>query len=479
MKRFLLFSVIAVMLFMNQPARTENVTLTIPVLQKTYSAEQLEDSSQLAAGFISKTMAAGMDSFESNKASAGKHLSGPARNMYSLITADILSVANGKNSSTKLVYSAEEVYEKTTYTKEELGVNEIFDNSGYTQEAIDAIHGIIYFGMDSVVSALLLDCPYELYWFDKTKGVGVGYPISFNSDGESISIDGSVTVGFPVASEYAKDGQTYVFDTSYGINAQAASENAREIVSQFAGQADESILRGYANKICERVSYNYDALNEEVPYGNPWQLIWVFDDDPDTKVVCEGYAKAYQYLCDLTDFSGNTRVITVSGDMDGEAHLWNVIMLNPGENYLADITNIDLFTIGYPDHLLLAEYDSGNYKDGYCFIVSDETIKYEYDEQILSQYTPMELVLTGKDGVRDPELKDILILPAGLEAIEQEAFTGAACESVILPDGCRSIGEKAFAGCTKLRYVWVPKSVTSIAEDAFLGCTDVFLDYGD
>lgn len=30
------------------------------------------------------------------------------------------------------------------------------------------------------------------------------------------------------------------------------------------------------------------------------ELIWVFDGDSSTNVVCEGYAKAFQYLCDLS-----------------------------------------------------------------------------------------------------------------------------------------------------------------------------------
>ena len=69
-----------------------------------------------------------------------------------------------------------------------------------------------------------------------------------------------------------------------------------------------------------------------------------------------------------------------------------------------------------------------------------------------------------------------LRLPANLAEIKAETFAGTDCEEVIIPEGCQRIGSRAFAGCTKLVYVRIPKSVTSIAEDAFEGCEGVFLD---
>ena len=73
-----------------------------------------------------------------------------------------------------------------------------------------------------------------------------------------------------------------------------------------------------------------------------------------------------------------------------------------------------------------------------------------------------------------PALQDMLTvrLPAGLTAIEAEAFTGMACNAVIIPEGCRSIGSRAFADCRNLIYVRIPASVTAIAGDAFEGCAE-------
>ena len=79
-------------------------------------------------------------------------------------------------------------------------------------------------------------------------------------------------------------------------------------------------------------------------YGNPWQIIYVFDGNSSTNVVCEGYAKAFKYLCDLTDFDKEIYCYLLSGELrsggSGEGHMWNVVSID-GVNYLVDITNYD------------------------------------------------------------------------------------------------------------------------------------------
>ena len=67
------------------------------------------------------------------------------------------------------------------------------------------------------------------------------------------------------------------------------------------------------------MSYDQSSAGGGASYGDPWQLVYVFDGDPSTNVVCEGYAKAFQYLCDLTRFDGDVTCRTVSGTMNGGA----------------------------------------------------------------------------------------------------------------------------------------------------------------
>ena len=62
---------------------------------------------------------------------------------------------------------------------------------------------------------------------------------------------------------------------------------------------------------------------------------------------------------------------------------------------------------------------------------------------------------------------NVLELPTGLKAIEEEAFAGISARTVVIPEGCTSIGSRAFADCGSLKYVVIPDSVTSIAANAF------------
>ena len=141
-----------------------------------------------------------------------------------------------------------------------------------------------------------------------------------------IYVSGALPLRFTVAQEFAAG--LYEVDTSIGQSVQASVANAKAIVSKYSGSSDEDKLRGYMEEICDLVSYNDAAADGGVSYGNPWQLVWVFDGDPDTEVVCEGYAKAFKYLCDQSSFSNDISCILVTGLMTGGTgagnHMWNI-----------------------------------------------------------------------------------------------------------------------------------------------------------
>ncbi|MBQ9195933.1 MAG: leucine-rich repeat domain-containing protein, partial [Clostridia bacterium] len=67
-------------------------------------------------------------------------------------------------------------------------------------------------------------------------------------------------------------------------------------------------------------------------------------------------------------------------------------------------------------------------------------------------------------------MADTLMPPAGVTAIEAEAFMGdTALDEAELPEGLLSIGSKAFAQ-SSLKRIYLPESLSDIAADAFLGC---------
>ncbi len=73
---------------------------------------------------------------------------------------------------------------------------------------------------------------------------------------------------------------------------------------------------------------------------------------------------------------------------------------------------------------------------------------------------------------------DCAMLPAGLKAVETNAFRNTKFRYVSIPDGATSIGSRAFMDCPNLKVVRVPESMTFIAADAFEGCSDVVVVYG-
>ncbi len=224
-----------------------------------------------------------------------------------------------------------------------------------------------------VISYLLMDCPYDLYWYDKT----AGYKITWGPKNNDALAE-YITFSLKVAMDY-QGADSYTVDRSKTGAVDKAVNTAQSIVKKYENQSDYNKLKAYLKEICDRAAYNTNATVSATPYGNPWQLIWVFDDNSNTNVVCEGYSKAFQYLCDLSFFS-NAACYTVTGTMDGGkgagSHMWNIVTLN-GKSYLVDVTNCDTGTIGASDKLFLTGTD-GSIENGYTFSINNRKISYKY-----------------------------------------------------------------------------------------------------
>ncbi len=242
-----------------------------------------------------------------------------------------------------------------------------------------------------VLNCLMVDCPYEFYWYDKTAGYRYSYSTyTVENNGDSVNLFFSdLRVTLYSAIDYQSGGNTTVSAAKAQATA-AAAARAQAIVAAHAGKTDYEKLTAYKDEICSLVSYNYGALSG-VSYGDPWQMIYVFDGDPSTNVVCEGYSKAFQYLCDMTDFAGDVVCYTVYGTMStssgGGAHMWNIVTL-AGQNYLVDVTNSDSGSIGQNGSLFLAG-GTGSVASGYRFssgasYIYDQEQKNLYGERILT-----------------------------------------------------------------------------------------------
>lgn len=299
------------------------------------------------------------------------------------------------------------------------------------------------------MSAVQYDHPYDIYWFDKTEGYSWAFYTSYSSangtvrfygTGPGSNSDDSSGVSFVVAEAYRSNGDPYTFDATLVNRATNAKSTADSVVAKHASESDHQKLVSYKDEICSLVEYNNDAANNDsTPYGDPWQLIYVFDGDGSTNVVCEGYAKAFQYLFDLSSFrSGLMRCTTISGEMgrdDGtsEGHMWNIVRMDDGKNYLVDVTNSDTGTVGANGGLFIAPYaatdTSSNKPTWYTFTTaSNVTEKYTYRNDLYTMY-PAEYINISDAAYSEPQEPVVTdISKATVTITGSYTYTGEAIE---------------------------------------------------
>lgn len=332
----------------------------------------------------------------------GDKLKGTDRILYDKLKEYTSEVADGKRVSTVFEVSLDDLgLSDKKWTASDLGVDTVITDGKINEDAAEALYSQIEIDYTGVLDCLVHDCPYELFWFDKTSGVSSSMPrYMAETDGktEYMYFISGPSHKFSVADEYSS-GNMYEVTESAVRKAAKAKSKAAAIVKKYAGVSDYEKLKGYKKEICSLTEYNDDAVGGKVSYGNPWQLIWVFDGDTSTNVVCEGYAKAFKYLCDLTDFSKDIACIIVSGTMKGGtgegSHAWNIVKMPDGSNYLVDVANCDTGAVGYDDKLFLAG-TSGSVSNGYVFRFDDYNIvSFKYDSTMKEKFGSSRLTING------------------------------------------------------------------------------------
>lgn len=322
-------------------------------------------------------------------------LPGELSSVYNEVKPMVKQVADGTRAST--IFEIPGTWAKT---KSEWGITGAVISAGkLTAEASAAIEAA--FNLDALMQRMLSEMPYELYWFDKTEGIGMSYGVSLS--GEILTVN-NLKLSMYISQAYAKineGGATYdplTADTAKTSAAKRAAENATQVVAANTAKSDHEKLKAYLDYIKTAVSYNNEAANNNAtPYGDPWQIIYVFDNDLSTNVVCEGYAKAFKHLCDLSSFSESDLFCSlVTGTMTvgtkAGPHMWNIVTVG-GRNYLVDVTNCDADTVGAPDKLFLCGAAENVPSQKYTATAGSQSIVYEYDAKTLSDYASSDLKL--------------------------------------------------------------------------------------
>lgn len=289
---------------------------------------------------------------------------GPAdQGLYNLLKQKFTQVANGQLDSSQFTIDVRNV--------------EIYHTGPSSISA----------NVDAIIKAILVDCPYEQYWFDKTKSCQ--YSWSYDSKTYRLT---TFSISMRTVYDYAQDvpgkNEYYHFrpDPNKTKAAAAAMNNARALVQQNSGKSDYEKLTAYKDYICNQVEYDHNVIKIDDYYGAPWQLINVFDNNPNTNVVCEGYSKAFKYLCDNSTFTNDISCYLVVGDTTGP-HMWNTVRVN-GQSYLADLTACDgssgasnyWFLVGAPNCTTNGFTLHSPYTNSYTYW--DETRQY-YGKEIL------------------------------------------------------------------------------------------------
>ena len=262
-----------------------------------------------------------------------KNLKG-ALALYDALKPLIVEVAEGKRTSTRFEFDSAALGIADRWTAEALGFASLEDegvwNAVFQKEGID---------LSALMKALLEDYPYHLFWFDKTVGYSMNY--AWNTDGDQMWLT-AFNLSMHVARDYA-GSEAFTVNGLPAYVSQAAA-NINGIISANAAKDDLDKLTAYVDAICDYVEYN-DTATGSRPYGDPWQLVWIFDGNTETRVVCEGYAKGFKYLCDLSNFQGNVGCVLVEGmiyyDASSGTHMWNSVRMPDGKVYLVDPTHCD------------------------------------------------------------------------------------------------------------------------------------------
>ncbi len=138
-----------------------------------------------------------------------------------------------------------------------------------------------------------------------------------------------------------------------------SEEKIREMQAEIDAQV-KKILDGVTPDMTEYdiVKHFHDAIASTVVYDetaeNCRDIYGVFVDK---KAICGGYSKAFSYLCDKVGIE----TATVTGDADGEAHMWNMVKID-GQWYNIDVT------------YAVTESEVGNYIRYDYFCVTDEML---------------------------------------------------------------------------------------------------------
>lgn len=207
----------------------------------------------------------------------------------------------------------------TTYSKDEI-------QRPYSYNQLNEKQQYIYDAVITAVERLKTDVPLSTIMEISADDYCEVYQQIYNDEHALFYIDTKMQYAMNTATKKIASAVIfYKYSDEKILEMQKAIETeAKRVLDGITPQMTEyDIVKYFHDYLASNVVYDETAANCRDIYG-------VFVDK---KAICGGYSKAFSYLCDKVGIE----TITVTGDADGEAHMWNMVKIG-GQWYNIDIT---------------------------------------------------------------------------------------------------------------------------------------------
>lgn len=314
-------------------------------------------------------------------------------------------VTDGLRTSTTVEIDAPRLLGKNDWTYDDFLMPPVtrYTVGDHDEDRIDTefkgyVEGLIGDRVVRIMKAIHFIAPSTVDWSNRYGWIQIETQWAMDRrDGTWHASITSATASLPVCIDFST-GVEYEVDQGRVQRIRDALDRAQEIANRHAGEPARTRLESYASEISDLRSYS--SVNDR-PYTHlPWCFTSVFDGNPDTGTVCEGFTKS---LVLLTELSGQHDVsaYAVAGKDESfrglGSHMWSVNRMPDGKNYLTDMSNNFPENIGNGELLLTTT--NGTVESGYTAYPGGNTVSYYYDDETLELYTHDALALSGEDYV--------------------------------------------------------------------------------
>lgn len=347
------------------------------------------------------------------------------------------------------------------------------------------------------------------FWLDGSAQCGYGCEYSFSySDGFATASYRNTVYFYLKTPEFDIRAQEYRSTTEADgeKNPAAAEEKSRmtafareSVMKALPFRADTyETLKHFHDYLTKANCYNTaEDLNNIPDRCRTAQAIFGYDGTNANAPVCEGYARAFKYLCDMAGIP----CVLVDGTALSERHMWNYVQMEDGLWYAVDVTWDDPTVVNRQTGEVVTDAVSGAERKYYFLVGADTRVEGHYF--INSHPVSNRAAVGGTCFVNGPELTSTKYVysgdktpdnacgedlawtfdeAAGLLSIsgngDMWAFDNGTpwddiCHLVtelVVEPGVESVGSGAFSGCTALKKVSLPYDI-ELPKETFALCT--------